>query len=170
MTNTLNLYTLSAKESRTYIFAALFIAGNIILPQICHLIPEGGFIFLPIYFFTLIAAYKYGWQVGVLTAIGSPLLNHLLFGMPVLAVLPVLLIKSTLLAVSASFIADRFKKVNILLLLGVVLFYQTAGCLIESALYGSFAVGFQDFRLGLPGMALQVIGGWLILKYVINKL
>jgi hypothetical protein len=27
-----------------------------------------------------------------------------------------------------------------------------------------FYVAIQDFRLGLPGMALQVIGGYLILK------
>ena len=55
--------------------------GNIVLPQLCHLVPQG-LILLPIYFFTLIGAYKYGWQVGLLTAVLSPLANHLLFGMP----------------------------------------------------------------------------------------
>ena len=38
-------------------FAALFIVGNIVFPQLCHaLMPKGGLIFLPIYFFTLFGA------------------------------------------------------------------------------------------------------------------
>ena len=62
--------------------------GNISLPQIFHLIPQGGIIWLPIYFFTLVGAYKYGWKVGLLTAVLSPTVNSLLFGMPMLASLP----------------------------------------------------------------------------------
>ena len=75
-------YSLSFGNIKTYLFAFLFIAGNILLPQLCHLIPAGGPTLLPIYFFTLIAAYKYGFRVGLLTALLSPVINHLLFGMP----------------------------------------------------------------------------------------
>ena len=82
------LYSLAYSDVKTYLFAAAFIIGNIALPQLCHLIPQGGFRFLPIYFFTLIAAYKYGWRVGLLTALASPILNSLLFGMPAASVLP----------------------------------------------------------------------------------
>lgn len=38
--------------------------------------------FLPIYFFTLVAAFRCGWKVGLLTAVLSPVVNCLLFGMP----------------------------------------------------------------------------------------
>ena len=82
---TVKLYSLNYTESRTYVAAALFIVGNIVLPQLFHLIPKGGPIFLPIYFFTLIGAYKYGWRVGLLTAVLSPLVNSALFGMPAAA-------------------------------------------------------------------------------------
>jgi len=75
METTVKLYTLSYKQSKTYLTAALFVLGNIILPQLFHLIPQGGVTWLPIYFFTLIGAYKYGWQVGILTALLSPLVN-----------------------------------------------------------------------------------------------
>ena len=61
-TASVKLYTFSYRELRTYAAVALFVAGNIVLPQLCHLIPQGGLIWLPIYFFTLIAAYKYGWR------------------------------------------------------------------------------------------------------------
>lgn len=48
------------KNAATYWIAALFVIGNIALPQLCHLVPSGGPMLLPIYFFTLVAAYKYG--------------------------------------------------------------------------------------------------------------
>ena len=81
---------LSVVNVRTYLFAVLFVGGNMLLPQLCHLMPDGGKIFLPIYFFTLIASYKFGLKVGILTAVLSPLCNHLLFGMPPAGMLPVL--------------------------------------------------------------------------------
>ena len=54
---------LSVVNVRTYLFAVLFVGGNMLLPQLCHLMPDGGKIFLPIYFFTLIASYKFGLKV-----------------------------------------------------------------------------------------------------------
>ena len=85
-TKTVKLYSLDYSNARTYLMAALFIAGNMALPQLFHLIPQGGITWLPIYFFTLICAYKFGWKVGLLTAILSPIINSLLFGMPLPAV------------------------------------------------------------------------------------
>ena len=108
METTVKLYTLSYKQSKTYLTAALFVLGNIILPQLFHLIPQGGVTWLPIYFFTLIGAYKYGWQVGILTALLSPLVNSFFFGMPAPAVLPAILLKSILLATGAGFVAGKF--------------------------------------------------------------
>lgn len=169
MNTTVNLYSLSLRESRSLLYAALFVVGNLLLPQLCHLIPQGGLMLLPIYFFTLIGAYKYGWQVGLLTALLSPVLNSALFGMPALAVLPGIMVKSALLALAAAYIAHRHKSVSIALLLAVVLAYQVVGSLVESAMLGSLALGFQDFRIGIPGMLLQVIGGYLFIKYLLKK-
>ena len=164
-----NLYSLTYRESRSFLLAALFVVGNILLPQLCHLIPQGGLTFLPIYFFTLIGAYKYGWQVGLATAVLSPLVNSALFGMPPTAALPGILAKSIILALAAAYIANRYKNVSILLLIAVVLIYQVLGSLFESALHGSLTHGFQDFRIGIPGMLLQVFGGWLVIKYLLRK-
>jgi hypothetical protein len=169
MNTAVNLYSLSLRESRSLLYAALFVVGNLLLPQLCHLIPQGGLMLLPIYFFTLIGAYKYGWQVGLLTALLSPALNSALFGMPALAVLPGIMVKSGLLALAAAYIAHRYQSVSIALLLAVVLAYQVVGSLVESAMLGSLALGFQDFRIGIPGMLLQVIGGYLFIKYLLKK-
>ena len=71
---------------------------------------------MPIYFFTLIGAYKYGWRVGLITAIASPLVNSALFGMPMFAVLPSIILKSVLLALCAGFIASKYKKTTVWML------------------------------------------------------
>lgn len=109
-TTTVKLYTLGYTKPETYLAASLFVLGNIALPQIFHLMPQGGIIWLPIYFFTLIGAYKYGWKVGLLTAVFSPVVNSFLFGMPLPVSLPAILLKSVLLAVSAGYVAHRYDK------------------------------------------------------------
>lgn len=169
METTVKLYSLNYNRVRTYLAASLFISGNIALPQLFHLIPQGGMTWLPIYFFTLIGAYKYGWKVGLLTAIVSPLLNSLLFGMPMPAVLPAILLKSVLLALAAGFTAKHWQRVSIPLLLLVVLSYQVTGTLGEWAISGSFFAASQDFRMGIPGMLVQVFGGYLFIRYLIRK-
>ena len=120
--------------------------------------------FLPIYFFTLMASYKYGVKVGLMTAVLSPVVNSLFFGMPALALLPAILTKSVVLALAASFVANKTQKVSIVNLLIVVLAYQCVGTLAEWAMTSSFYVAIQDFRLGIPGMLLQLFGTYFLLK------
>lgn len=124
---------------------------------------------MPIYFFTLIGAYKYGWRVGLLTAILSPVANNLLFAMPADAMVMPILIKSTILALAAGFVASRTGKVTLSTLAAVVLMYQGVGTIAEWIMSGSFAVAMQDFRLGIPGMALQIFGGYLFIKYLLKR-
>lgn len=168
-TTTVKLYSLPYNSIKTYATALLFVVGNIALPQLFHLVPQGGVTWLPIYFFTLIGAYKYGWRVGLLTAVASPLVNSLLFGMPAVAALPAILLKSCLLAAIAGLAARRYGKVSLLLMLGVVLAYQVLGTLGEWAMKGDFYLAAQDFRIGIPGMLLQVFGGYLFIKHLIRK-
>lgn len=154
----------SAREIKLYLFSLLFISGNIILPQLAHLVPQGGLIFLPIYFFTLIAAYKFGLKAGLLTAVFSPLVNHLLFGMPALEMLPIILIKSGLLAFAAATIASKSKSISLLLIAIAILSYQIVGGMAEWAITGSFNAAIQDFTIGFPGMLIQLFCGWGLLK------
>lgn len=169
MQTTSQFYSLRYSDIRTYITAALFIAGNIILPQLFHLIPQGGVTWLPIYFFTLIGAYKYGWRMGLLTAVASPLVNSWMFGMPAPAVLPAILLKSILLAMLAGITAARYEKASLKLLIAVVAGYQTAGTIGEWILTNDLHAALQDFRIGLPGMALQVLGGWFAINLLLKR-
>ena len=166
MESTIKLYSLKAIEIKSYIFALLFVAGNILLPQLTHLLPFGGQVLLPIYFFTLIAAYKYGIFTGLLTALVSPLINHLLFGMPAMEMLPIILIKSSLIAIAAGYIAQRTKQIKLQHLLLVIAFYQGVGMIAEFLITGSFMAAMQDVRLGFPGIILQLFGGYYFLKAI----
>lgn len=53
MESTTKLYSLNYTNANTYLFAFVFIVGNVVLPQLCHLVHLGGPAMLPIYFFTL---------------------------------------------------------------------------------------------------------------------
>lgn len=166
MITTAKINSLSLSNHKTYLLASLFVLGNLIFPQLAHLIPNGGFILLPIYFFTLIAAYRYGLFVGMLTAILSPLVNSLLFGMPPIAVLPAIMIKSVVLAIAASMAAKHFGRVSLIGVAIAVLAYQFIGTAFEWILTQSLFVALQDIRIGLPGILLQVVGGYFVLKFL----
>ena len=166
MQTTLQLRSLQFDDSRTYLAATIFVIGNILLPQLCHLIPQGGLTWLPIYFFTLVGAYKYGWRVGLLTALASPVINSLFFGMPPVAALPAIMIKSVLLALFAGYAASTYRKASLLILVAVVLAYQCVGTLAEWIIKADFIAACQDFRIGIPGMLLQILAGWFLINKV----
>lgn len=157
---------MSYRDSRAYMMAALFVVGNIVLPQLCHLVPQGGLVWLPIYFFTLVAAYKFGLTAGLLTAVASPVANSLLFGMPAAAMLPIILTKSVLLALAASFIASKVRGVALWAVALAVVAYQAVGTMAEWGMSGSLATALQDIRLGWPGILVQIFGGYVVMKYL----
>ena len=169
MTESTKLYSLGYDKAKTYGLVSLFVVGSIAFPQLCHLIPNGGSILLPIFFFTLIAAYKYGLVAGLLTAVLSPVLNYALFGMPVASVLPVMLVESVVLAVVASVVAKKLEKVSMLGILLAVVAYQFIGMLLQLAITGRPDIAMNNIYMSIPGMLLQVFGGYLLMKYVLKK-
>ena len=160
------LYALNYDEAKTYLWATVFVACNLVLPQLFHLIPQGGVIFSPLSLVILAGAYKFGWKTGLLAALASPLVNHAITGMPAWEVMPVMTLKLAVLAMVAGLAAQRFKMVSLPLLIGVILVSKAIGCLGEFILTGGIAATIADFTIGWPGLLLLVFGAWLILKYV----
>ncbi|MDR0545006.1 MAG: ECF transporter S component [Odoribacteraceae bacterium] len=163
MKTTIKLYSLACNDIRAYLFTLLFVAGNLLLPRLCHMVADGGLMLLPVYFFTLVAAYKYGLQVGLLTGALSPLVNTLLFGMPAAAMLPLILIKSCLLAGCAAYAARRSGKVAFVAVLLAVVAYQAVGFAVEGAWVG-FEAARRALQVSAPGILLQIFGGYALLK------
>ena len=153
--------TLTLGNIRTYLFAALFAVGNVVLPQLCHLLPQGGLIFQPIYFFTLIAACRFGWRVALLTAVVSPLINTLLFSMPPGTMLPVVLIKSVVLALAVSKVVALRSNHQMLFIIAVLIGVQFVGALAEWALLSSVST----LLLCFPGVALQIVTAYWIAEH-----
>jgi len=151
-------------EYKTYIISLGLIAGSILFPYILHHFYLAGEIFLPIYFFALIGAYKFGWKVGLITGIFSPLVSFVLTGMPMLAILPSVIIKGVLLALVVGFFTRKHGKLSLLKLTIIVLSYQAVGSLIVYALTHNFTLSVADIVLGYPGLILEIIGGYILLK------
>lgn len=160
------LYTLTYDEVKTYLWATLFVACNFVLPHVFHLIPQGGIIFAPLSLVILAGAYKLGWRVGLMAALASPLVNHLLTGMPAWNILPVMTFKLAALALIAGFTAQYFKKVTFALLIGTVLVSMLIGGLGELVLTGGVEAAIQDFTIGWPGILLQLTGAYFVCKYI----
>lgn len=148
---------------RTYFAAFIFILGNILVPQLCHLVPDGGLIFLPLYFFTLVGAFKCGWKVGILTAVLSPLVNCALFGMPPVASLPAILIKSVTLVAAVAVVSKKMK-FSLLSVAIAVVAYQLVGMAFEFLMDFNILHALQDVRIGWPGILIQIVGGFLVIK------
>ncbi len=78
-------------------------------------------------------------------------------------------LKLVVLALVAGLAAQRFKTVSLLILIGVVLISEAIGCLGELALTGGIAATIADFTIGWPGLLLQIVGGYLIIRYLLKK-
>lgn len=150
---------LTLTKSQTYLKSALFIAANIALPHFFHLFPGGGVMFLPIYFFTVIAAIRYGWQMALLTAVMSPLVGNLLFGAPAVGMLADMVLKGAVISAVASVATVRWGNSLWVCALSVVASWALVG-LMEWPVMGS-AYAFQDFATGWPGMIMMTLGGLL---------
>ena len=166
---TVRLYTLNYDEAKTYMWAAIFVACNLVLPQVFHLIPQGGIIFSPLSLVILVGAYKFGWKTGLLAAILSPLVNHVLTGMPATEVMGVMTMKLGVLALVAGLAAQHFKTLSLPMLLGVVLVCKAIEALGELLLTGGISATIADFTIGWPCLLLQIVGGYLIIKYLLNR-
>lgn len=145
-----SLLTLS--NLRTYLFALLFTAGNVVLPQLCHLVPQGGLLFQPIYLFTIVAACRWGWRVALLTAFVSPLINTFLFAMPSVAMLPVVLLKSVVFALGVSWALMGNVRKPMLTAVLFIVGAQLLGALAEWLLLSRATT----LWFCLPGLALQI--------------
>ena len=157
---------LNLTNVETYLKSILFIAANIALPHLFHLIPGGGVMFLPIYFFTLCGTLCYGWSVGILTAVFTPLIGNLLFSAPATPMLLDMVLKGATLAIVASLLMKKNQRCSLLNPLLAVLASWTLVGLAETPFTGT-SYAFQDFITGLPGMALMTLGGIVTLR--INK-
>ena len=137
-----------------------------ILPQLFHLIPNGGVIFAPLSAVILMGSYKFGWKVGTLSALSSPMVNHFIFGMPSTDVVLIMTAKLLIIALVASWAAHRFQSKSIWILVSVVLLSTLLGGGAEWLFTHQISATIADFTIGWPGLLLQVVATYLFVRLV----
>lgn len=162
MNTTIRLYSFDFSEVRTYLWAGAFVICNLLLPQLCHLVPQGGIVFAPLSLVIMAGAYKLGWRVGLIAAVASPLVNHLIMGMPAWNMIPLMTMKLAVIAIVAGFVAQRYKSASLPLIAITVLMSLTLGGVGELMLTGGIQTTLNDLLLGWPGLLLQIGGTWLV--------
>jgi hypothetical protein len=89
--------------------------------------------------------------------------------MPTWEVLPVMTMKLAVLALVAGLTAQHFKTISLPLLLGVILVTKAIEALGELVMTGGIAATIADFTIGWPGLLLQIVGGYLVIRYLMTR-
>jgi LytS/YehU family sensor histidine kinase len=105
----------------------------------------------------------------VLTAILSPLANHLLTGMPATPMLTSIILQSALLGLLAAVAAARGRRTTLALLALVVVIHQ-ALILFPVLVASGPQACMTSLRLRVPGILLQIVGGYLLLRLMARYL
>ena len=152
---------LSLGDVRLYLATTAMVLGNLVLPYTVHRIPDAGRMLLPIFFFTLIAGWRFGAKAGILTGVLSPLANHWLTGMPPGPALQGIILQSALLGAIAGLAASRVR-MSLAALALVVLAHQ-ALILAPTLASAGLRPAWAAFLFRAPGILLQILGGFAVL-------
>ena len=162
---TANTKTLTLSNPMIYVWTTVFVAANVLFPQVVHLMPLGGKALLPIMLFTLIASVRFGLYAGLLTAALSPLVSYLLCGMPDGAMLTAVYAKSLVIALTFGLWKMSGRAFNLLNMALLIIGVQFFCFVIERTLIFGIPAVWSDLLISWPGMILQLLGGFLVVKY-----
>jgi len=154
-------------QTKKLVLTALFIAIGVALPQAFHAIPNAGSIFLPMHIGVLLSGFAVGPIYGLACGILTPLLSHLIFGMPPAPVLPGMLCELACYGFMTGLLNKVIKHENSLIKNYIVLIlsmltgrvlYGILNALIFRAGSYSFAAWISAaLTTALPGIAIQLI-------------
>jgi len=154
---------LGLADARLYLATGAMVLGNVALPALVHGLPNGGRMLLPIFFFTLIAGWRFGVAAAVLTAVLSPLANHVLTGMPPTPMLAGIIGQSAALGLVAWVVASHTTRTTLPLVALVVVLHQ-ALLALPALSHGGLMATLGALQLRSPGLLLQILGGFAVLR------
>ena len=154
-------------QTKKLVLTALFIAIGVVLPQAFHAIPNAGSVILPMHIPVLIAGYFVGPLYGLICGILTPLLSHLIFGMPPTPILPSMLCELATYGLMTGLLNQVIKMDNelaknyvvlILSMLAGRLCYGILNALVFRAGNYSLSVWLSAaFVTAIPGIIIQLI-------------
>jgi len=156
---------LEFRDARLYIFSVAFISLDVVVPWLTHHFGgvQAGSMFLPMFFFILLAGLLGGWRAGLLVGLFTPLISFGVSGMPLLPILPQITIECVSYGLIAGLLRGKFHVGIVWSLIGAMILGRLARLGFVAAvflLYGGevsplvymWAVVVQ----GLPGIAIQL--------------
>ncbi len=156
-----------SNRTRSITYTALCIAIGVVLPQAFHTVQNAGSIFLPMHIPVLISGFVVGPAYGLACGIITPLLSHLIFGMPPASSLPGMICELAVYGLVSSLLWRNLKIKNdtakiYTTLIGAMICgritYGILNALIFKAGEYTFATWIAAaFTTALPGIIIQLI-------------
>ena len=148
------------------IFSGVFVALSVLTPYIAHQFNLAGNIFLPMHFFVLMAGLLFGWRMGLIVGLFTPLVSFLTSGMPPYAILPQLTLEIGAYGLVAGILRQNFKLNPWFSLIGAIILGRVV---LFSVITFSPAI-FDTLKTALPGIIIQITLHPLITFYIIDFL
>lgn len=154
-------HTLTFSDLRLYVYVSLFVALDVAVPWLCHIIhPLAGPMLLPLFFFVLLAGILFGWRAGILVGLFSPLISYGLSGMPLPQVLPRIITEAAVYGLAAGLLYGYFRRGLLTSLVGALIAGRLAAFVLMAltlTLSHSATLAWQAAKTGWPGMLLQLL-------------
>ena len=157
-------------DIRTYIFAAVFVLLDVAVPWVFHQFHLAGPTYLPMHIFVFVAALLFGWRVGLMVGLLTPLASYAVSGMPLLSVLPQIIVELSVYGLVAGILREELNlrvvwslfgamiAGRLALLLAVLVIYLIAGK-VYSPLgpeANPFLVVWATIKQGWLGIVIQL--------------
>ena len=147
------------------VLAAMCLAISIVMPTIFHFAgPQGGKIFLPLFWGVAMAALLLPMKYGIMVGILAPILSHMISAMPAVPMLYFMLIELVIYAAMVHCFNQRFPAALAILLSLAVSRVSYIACVLLAAVFFDLPPAFAGLTVlvggvvtSLPGIIAQAI-------------
>lgn len=138
--------------------SAAFTALAIVTPVIAHQFNLAGPTYLPMHIFVFVAALLFGWRVGLAVGLMSPLLSHLITGLPLANILPIVTVELAVYGLTAGWLKEKKKLPVWLALVSAMIAGRVILLPVVAAFSQMPALNYvsQAIRTGWPGILVQL--------------
>lgn len=155
--------------SKTYcmVATALCIALGVVLPTAGHMLPNGGYILLPMHIPVLLCGLILGWHYGLICGVATPILCHLITGMPMAAMLPGMVCELAAYGFVAGLMATLLSakhKASIIyiqlivaMVAGRIVYGLVNAFIFQVGVYSWEIFVSAAFLTGIPGIIVQLV-------------
>ena len=152
---------------RRLVMTALCVALGVVLPQALHAVPNAGNVLLPMHIPVLLCGLTCSWAYGLGCGVLTPLMSHLVTGMPPAAVLPAMVCElaayGLISGLAAKYIHTGTRTLALYIrlvsamLLGRVVYGVTNALIFRAGAYSMEVFLTAAFVTALPGIVIQLV-------------